>query len=108
MCSDDLIVSVTNTEDLIARLTEEERWERGRFVEFHMPQRGMRFGRILKTFARGAKKNKVLIGLINPYTKIYGNRGGYRHYQVIVDKGAVYKFYAKSRSKKNGEEKDEI
>lgn len=90
------------TEDLTERLTEEQKWERGRFVEFHMVQRGTRFGRILQTFSRGAKKDRVLIGLFNPYTKMYGNRGGYRHYQTLVDKKMVYRFYGKSRSKKNG------
>jgi len=90
-------------QDLTARLTDQEKWQKDRFVEFHMPQRGTRVGRVLKTFSRGKNKDMVVIGLLNPYTMIYGNRGGYRRYQTTVDKKMVFRFYGKSRSKKNGE-----
>jgi len=90
-------------QDLTARLTDQEKWQKDRFVEFYMSQRGIRFGRILKTFSRGKKEEMVVIGILNPYTRMYGNRGGYRRYQTTVEKKMVYRFYGKSRSKKNGE-----
>jgi coproporphyrinogen III oxidase len=91
--------------DLTDALTDEKKFERGRYVEFLCPGRGTRFGRVLRTFSRGQKKEKVLIGLFNPYTKSYGNRGGYRHYQVTIDKENVLKFYGKSgtRGRKSNE-----
>lgn len=89
-------------EDLTERLSDDERWERGRFVEFLLPQRGFRCGRVIKTYQRGAKKDKVTIGLLNPYTRLYGNRGGFRHYVVTVDKKSVLRFFRKSRSTTNG------
>jgi hypothetical protein len=88
---------------LTARLTEEERWERGRFIEFVLPSRGLRIGRVLKTFSRGESKKRVRVGLYNPNTKMYGNRGGYRGFVVTVDKDQVCRFYSKNRSRKNGE-----
>lgn len=103
MPSDYIVYYGDGTEELTDRLTEEEKWERGRFVEFHMPQRGTRVGRVLKTFSRGKSKEMVVIGLLNPYTMMYGNRGGYRRYQTTVDKKMVFRFYGKSRSKKNSE-----
>lgn len=102
MLSQDNLDNGDCTEDLTARLTEEERWERGRFVEFLQPQRGFRSGRILKTYERGAKKDKVTIAIYNPYTRLYGNRGGFRHYIVTVDKKSVLRFFRKSRSASNG------
>ena len=87
---------------MTARLTEEEKWERGRFVDFMLPSRGLRAGRILKTFSRGESKKRVRLGLFNPNTGLYGNRGGYRGFVVTVDKEQIVRFYGKSRSKKNG------
>jgi len=88
---------------LTRRLTDDEKWERGRFVEFVLPSRGLRIGRVLKTFTRGESKKRVRLGLYNPNTGMYGNRGGYRGFAVIVGKDQVVRFYGKSRSKKNGE-----
>jgi hypothetical protein len=87
---------------LTDRLTEDEKWERGRFVEFLLPRRGIRVGRILRTYSRGSKKDKVTVGIFNPYTKLYGNRGGFRHYTVTIDKKQVLKFFRKTRSASNG------
>lgn len=86
--------------DLTDALTEEKKFEKGRFVEFLCPGRGTRFGRVLKTFSRGQKREMVLIGLFNLYTESYGNRGGYRHYQVTVDKENVFRFYGKSSTRR--------
>lgn len=88
---------------MTARLSDEEKWEKGRFVEFVYPNRGTRVGRILKSFSRGEAKNKVRLGIFNPNTKMYSNKGGYRGFVVTVDKKQVLKFYGKSKSKKNGE-----
>ena len=90
-------------EDLTARLTEEEKWERGRFVEVLLPNRGLRIGRVLKTFSRGKSATRVHLGLFNPNNGHYGNRGGYRGFTVTVEKEQVVRFYGKSRSRKNGE-----
>jgi hypothetical protein len=90
------------TEDLTARLTDDEKWEKGRFVEFIFPNHGTRIGRVLQNFTRGQAKNRVRLGIFNPNTKMYNNRGGYRGYVVTVDKTCVLKFFGKSRSKKNG------
>jgi hypothetical protein len=84
-------------------LTEDEKWERGRFIEVMLPNRGLRIGRVLKTFSRGESKKRVQVGLYNPNTGMYGNRGGYRGFAVTVDKEKVVRFYGKSRSRKNGE-----
>ena len=81
-------------------MTEDEKWERGRFVDFMLPSRGLRAGRILKTFSRGEAKKRVRIGLYNPNTGMYGNRGGYRGFVVTVDKRLVKSFYAKKRTGK--------
>ena len=42
------------------------------------------------------------LGLFNPNTGLYSNRGGYRGFVVTVDKEQIVRFYGKSRSKKNG------
>jgi hypothetical protein len=84
-------------EDLTDELSEEERWEPGRYVEFHHPERGLRVGRVQKTYTRGVKKKKVLLALTNPYTGGFGNRGGYRKYTILVDKSRIIRFYGKRK-----------
>lgn len=64
-----------------------------------LPNRGLRIGRVVKAFSR---KERVRLGLFNPNTGHYGNRGGYRGFAVTVGKEQVIRFYGKSRSKKNG------
>jgi hypothetical protein len=78
---------------------DEEKWEKGRFVEFILPNRGMRVGRILQLYSRGESKKRVMLGLYNPYTDRYGNRGGYRGFTVTVDKDLVLTFLRKSRKR---------
>jgi len=82
-------------DDLTERLTEEKRWEEGRLVEFVHPERGTRLGKILRTFVRGEKRAMLVIGLSNPYTGGYGNRGGFRTYNVLIEKERVVRFYRK-------------
>jgi len=90
--------------DLTGKLTEEEKWEVGRYVEFLHPERGLRVGRVLHSFEKGQKKDMVALSLFNPYTGLYGNRGGFRGYACTVEKSRVLRFHAKSRSAREDRE----
>jgi len=74
-----------------------EKWQKGRFVEFVLPNRGTRVGRILKVYTRGDSERRVVLGLYNPHTDRYGNKGGYRGFTVTVEKMNVLKLLRKSR-----------
>jgi len=91
MLSDSVIYTMNNS------ASDGEKWEKGRFVEFVLPTRGMRVGRILRVYTRGDSQRKVVLGLYNPHTDRYGNRGGYRGFNVTVEKTNVQTFLRKSR-----------